>query len=140
MTALSADRVTRAREGKTFDFAVGEDKQIFAGSLVATDDTTGYLEPAGDNASKTFAGVAIAAVNNNPGDAGAKKCRVSRKGTHLFAMADATQAVVGQEVCAVDDQTVALAATTDNDLKVGKVVGLEGATNPDVWVAIDNYC
>jgi hypothetical protein len=41
-------------------------------------------------------------------------------------------------VCAVDDQTVALAAATSNDLKVGKVVGLEGSDQ--VWVAIDNYC
>lgn len=133
--ALTANRVTRAREGKTFDFKVGQDKHIYAGSLVYVDDSTGYLEPATDAGSKGFAGVALAEVNNNPGDAGAKTCRVGRKGVHLFNKTSVVQGDVGAECYASDDQTVALSGSGP---KVGKIVGLEGTTQ--VWVAIDNYC
>lgn len=135
MAALTANRVTRNREGKTFDFAVGQNKHIYAGSLTYVDDTTGYLEPATDAGSKTFAGVALAEVDNNPGDAGAKVCRVSRKGTFLFAKTSAVQGDVGAEAYAADDQTVALSGSGP---KVGKVIGIEDTSN--VWVAIDNYC
>jgi len=135
MTALSANRVTRAKEGKTFDFAVGANKHIYAGSLVYVDGSTGYLEPATNAGSKYFAGVALAEVDNNPGTAGAKKCRVGRKGVHLFAKASAAQGDVGEECYAADDQTVSLSGSGP---KVGKVVGIEGSTQ--VWVAIDNYC
>lgn len=134
MGALSADRVTRSREGKTFDFKVGANKHIYAGSLVQIITATGLAEPADAIASGVFAGVALAGVNNNPGNAGAKSCRVGRKGTFLFAKTSAVQADVGKECYSVDDQTVAVSGTT----KVGKIVGLEDSGH--VWVAIDNYC
>ena len=134
MGALSANRVTRIREGKTFDFKVGATTHIYAGGLVSIDDTTGYLEPATNAGSKTPAGVALAEVNNNPGNAGAKVCRVSRKGTFLFAKTSAVQGDVGAECYAANDQTVSLSGSGS---KVGKIVGLEDDAN--VWVAIDNY-
>jgi predicted RecA/RadA family phage recombinase len=134
MSALQANRVTRSKEGKTFDFKVGVNKHIYAGSLVYVDDTTGHLEPATNAGSKTFAGVAGAEVNNNPGLAGAKSCRVLRKGVHLFAKTSATDGDVGAEAYAVDDQTVALSGSGP---KVGKIIGVEDSSH--VWVAIDNY-
>ena len=134
MGALAANRVTRNREGKTFDFKVDVNKHIYAGGLVMT--VAGYLQPGGDTASAEFAGVAGAEVNNNPGLAGAKVCRVLRKGTFLFNKASAVQTDVGKDAYIVDDQTVALVAVTTNDLKCGKIIGIEDSTH--VWVAIDN--
>lgn len=134
MTALSANRVTRCREGKTFDFKVGANVHIYAGGLVQIVTATGLAEPADAIAAGVFAGVALAEVDNNPGSAGAKSCRISRKGTHLFLKDTPVQTDVGKEAYSVDDQTVAITGTT----KVGKIVGLEGSTQ--VWVAIDNYC
>ena len=133
--ALTENRVTRSREGKTFDFAVAANKHIYAGSLVNL-SVAGYAEPATNEALITFLGVALAEVNNNPGLAGAKKVRVSLVGTHLFNKSAAIQADVGKNMYVVDDQTVGLAAAVDHDLKVGRCIGIEDSSH--VWVAIDN--
>lgn len=135
MGALGATRVTRVRESWGFEFKVGANKHVYAGSLVQIDDTTGLAEPATNAGSKSFAGVSVGEAANNPGNAGAKEVRVVRKDTHLFNKASAVQADVGKEAYAVDDQTVALSGSGP---KVGKIVGIEDSSH--VWIAIENYC
>jgi hypothetical protein len=134
MGALSANRVTRVREGKTFDFAVAANKHVYAGSLVNLN--SGYAVPATDEAAISFIGVAVSEVNNNPGNAGAKKCRMKRVGTHLLNKASAVQADVGKDMYVVDDQTVGGVGDVVHGIKVGRCVGIEDSSH--VWVAIDN--
>lgn len=94
---------------------------LFKGSIVCK-NTSGYAVKAADTASFTFTGVAFESVDNSAGAAGALSARVWTKGTfELNFSGTATQATEGLKVYAVDDNTVALAATTTNDVQVGVV-------------------
>ena len=53
---------------------------------------------------------------------------LTTSGVFSFATSGAiTQADLGAEMYVVDDQTVALAATTTNDIAVGRLEALDGA-------------
>jgi hypothetical protein len=137
MAALTRSYDPTEKEGRVVAYAVGANKKVFQGALVCVDDATGYAEPATDAAGKTFAGVAYESAMNNPGAAGAASVRVRKSGTFAlpFAGGAPTQAVVGKKAYASDDNTVALAATTANDVYVGDIVGLVGTDK--VRVRID---
>lgn len=95
--------------------------KIWKGTLVAI-NTSGYAAKGADTASFLFAGVAYETVDNSAGAAGDKKIRVEKTGEYLFNFSGtASQADLGKAVYLVDDNTVALAATTTNDVLCGYI-------------------
>lgn len=101
--------------------------KVFKGSNLNF-NAAGFAKKASDTAAETFAGVAVETVDNSAGVAGAVEVRVWRRGVSSMACTGAAQAWVGQKVYAVDDNVVALAATTTNDVLVGTVVSFVSAT------------
>lgn len=126
MSNLTAQRSDKRQDGQLVSTALAAVK-VFKGAILNF-NTSGYAKPAGDVANEVFAGVAIETVDNSAGAAGALSVRVWKEGVISLNCASATQAWVGQDVFAVDDNTVALAATTTNDVRVGRVVQFVSAT------------
>jgi hypothetical protein len=133
MTALSSDRLTSYREGIELDFPVAANAKIYAGSMVCV-DADGYAAPAADTSGYLFLGVALEQVDNSAGADGAKNVRVRRTGVFEFDAASITQAMVGDPMYAVDDQTFDDAAGPTNDIKVGILVKYGSATKG--WIDI----
>jgi predicted RecA/RadA family phage recombinase len=129
MTALTKDFAREYREGVELEFLVKTNSQIYAGALVML-DVNGLLIPGADTASCVFAGVA---QENVLGD-GTKTCRVRTEGVFTVATAGLTQAVVGVKAYLVDDTTVALAATTTNDILVGRITKFISASQVQVKI------
>jgi hypothetical protein len=128
MAALTANNSDRSeKDGKLQAYPVGAAKTIYQGALVVTDGTTGLLEAGGDTAAKTFAGIAYEGADNSAGAAADITCRVQKKGSFLFAVTGSTvnNALIGHKAYISDDNTVALAATTTNDVYCGDIVGIE---------------
>ncbi len=136
MANLTAPRAMQRGDGIIRPYRVGA-VDIFAGALVNLVSATGYAKKAGDNVGEKFLGVADKSAKNSTGAAGAKKVRVWSRGVFPFACSGANQTWVGQKVYAVDDQTVALAATTTNDVLVGVVTELVSATQVFVSLTPD---
>ncbi|GAB4458857.1 MAG: hypothetical protein OHK0029_20640 [Armatimonadaceae bacterium] len=127
MAALTQNYEADEKRGEIVAYAVGQNKDIFKGALVVMDDTGGYAEPGTDATGKTFLGVAYERADNNPGSAGAVTVRVRKTGSYVYNFSGTWgQAAVGKKAYIVDDNTVALAATTTNDVNCGDIVGLEG--------------
>lgn len=134
--ALTANFETNDKSGALVSYPVKAGAVIYAGALVAVDDATGYLVPASDAAGKTFVGVAYEAGDNASGANAAIVVRARKTGTFVYAFSGAaTQAVVGKKACVMDDNTVALAAVTTNDLYVGDIVA--ATTSGKVRVRVD---
>ena len=134
MAALTAAADRQMKDGKLATYPVEAGDTVYKGALVMT-DADGYLKAGADAAAHVFAGIADETVSNASGADGDASCRVRLTGIYLFAMAGATQAAVGKKCYVADDNTVALAATTANDVWCGDVVALESAAS--VWVRID---
>lgn len=136
MTALSNDKQYQRRDGDVVGYPVEAGKIIYLGALVGL-NAARYAEPAADAAGMRFAGVAThSRCDNSAGADGDATVVVYRRGLHRLAIATAvTQADVGKNVYAVDDQTVDLAAATTNDVWIGTIVKVESAAV--VWVDIE---
>jgi predicted RecA/RadA family phage recombinase len=137
MASATAAREAARKDGEIVNYLVEAGDVIYKGTLVILDGD-GYLKDGADAASHTFAGVAVESASNSGGADGAKACRVWKSGVFRLAASSAAQSWVGQEVCIADNQTVALAATTANDIKAGRVV--EVLSSASVAVRIDGYC
>lgn len=136
MAALTGNYDANEKAGRVQGYNLGASKTVFKGALVASDDATGWAEPAADTAGKTFLGVAYEPGDNAGGAAGAVGLRVQKAGSFIYNLSGTwDQTVIGKKAYAVDDNTVALAATTTNDLYVGDIVGLAGTSQ--VRVRID---
>lgn len=133
MANLTAVRALQRGQGHIRPYKLGAVK-VFAGALVSVVTATGYAQRSGDTTGHKFVGVADKTVDNSAGAAGAKKVRVWATGVIDLACSGADQTWVGAKVYAVDDQTVALAATTTNDVLVGIVTEVVSATK--VFVAL----
>lgn len=121
MANPTAGRDSKRSEGDLISLLMKTATTIYSGSLVSV-DATGWAIPGGDTASTIFIGVAADTVVNS-GANGAKRIQVYVKGSFQFAFAGtATQATVGQAATISDAQTLAVAATTTNDIAAGKVV------------------
>lgn len=139
MAAAAADRDPKRQEGALKSYPVAASTTIYKGTLVGL-NSSGYLVSMSDTAGLKFAGVAYEKIDNSAGANGAKSARVEKSGEYELAYAggDATQALVGQEVYAQDNQTVDEdAALTTNDYKVGSVAEFISAAK--LRVRIDNY-
>ncbi len=133
MTALTANRYTKHRDGVISAHPVLAGAHIYKGSLVCA-GAAGYAQPGSDLAAATFLGVAIEEANNTGGASGDKIVRVQALGVFsLAATGSITQAHLGAAVYLVDDQTVGLAADTTNEIACGRLEGLDDGA---VWVRI----
>lgn len=136
MTALTADYDPKYSRGDFVNAKATANSTIYAGGLCIRTTDTGYVLAGSDAANSTFAGVADDHITSQAGNA---NVTLRRTGVYEYTFSGtATEATVGSEVCVVDDQTVALAATTANDIKCGRIVEFVSATK--VRIAIDGYC
>ncbi len=134
MAALTADRNTINRgAGRIMEIPVAASTTIYAGGGVCV-LATGYAVPAADTAGHITMGVAATAADNSAGSAGDINVLVYQEGTFEFVAAGQTQANVGDLVYWSDDQTVADAGTTTNDIPAGKIVKFISATAVEVLI------
>jgi len=133
MANLTAGRPDERQEGILNNEALAAVK-VFKGSNLNY-NSAGFVTKASDTSGEIFAGVALETTDNSAGAAGDKDVRLWKEGIFEMNCASATQAWVGKDVYAVDDNLVALAATTTNDVKVGRVVAFVSATKVRVRVA-----
>jgi hypothetical protein len=133
MTALAADRNTQSKESGIQMYPVLNDTEIFKGALVAVDDT-GFLVPADDAAAFRVVGVSTEHVLSPSTDTdGDKKCRVQSGRSYLFAATSITQAMVGDVMFVVDDQTFDDVAGT-NGVPCGRLVEYVSTTSGYVFI------
>lgn len=136
MSAATADRATKSRPGGYGEHPVAAATTIYAGTLTMR-DASGNLKNGADTASHIFAGLAKEYKDNSSGAAGDLLAQVEKKGVYKFAKSGTiTIADLGKTVYLVDNQTVALAATTTNQIACGKIVDVEGS---DLWISIDGF-
>lgn len=121
MADITTRKDVRRQEANILHFKVKAGEKIPAGALVEL--VGGYAQNAGDDANATFVGVASESCDNTSGADGAKEVYVWMYGVvDVNAAFSAAQTHVGTQVYASDNQTVDLAATTANDVLVGRVV------------------
>jgi hypothetical protein len=132
MTNLTAPRPDQRQEGVLVEVYLAAATKVFQGSNLNI-NAAGYGKKAADTAGESFGGVVMETIDNT-GAAGDAYARVWKEGVFSMNCAGATQAWVGQDVFAVDDNLVALAATTTNDVRVGRVVGFVSATEVRVKI------
>lgn len=136
MAVLTGNYENSEKPGQLISYLLGSGQRVFKGALCAI-GTSGYLGKASDTASIKFAGIAYEEGNNTGGANGALAMRVKKTGTYVYRFDGAwSQAIVGQKAYAVDDNGVALIATTANDIYVGDIVALVGTDK--VRIRIDN--
>ncbi len=134
MTALTANRYTKHRDGIVTAHPVKGAAHIYKGSIVCA-DATGYAVAGADTAGYTVLGVALEEVDNTGGADGVLTVRVQTMGVFSFALGgSAAQADLGADVYVADDQSVALAADTTNDVPVGRLESLDGTGH--AWVRL----
>ena len=133
MSALTTNRYTKHRDGLVTAHPVAEAAHIFKGSLVCA-NADGYAAPGADTAGFTFLGVALEEADNTDGADGGLTVKVLCCGVFLLGKTGTiTQASLGAKVYIADDQTVALAATTTNDVPCGRIEALDGSA---LWIRI----
>ncbi|GEO82277.1 hypothetical protein [Pararhodospirillum oryzae] len=109
MAALTSDRDTPSRDGKTYGYPIKAGAVIFAGALVML-DADGWAVPASEATTLTPAGRAARSATGGATDGAATV--VVERGVFRWANAgDITRAHLGDPAHAVDDQTVAATAT-----------------------------
>jgi hypothetical protein len=134
MSNVTAIREDSHQDGKMLLLPMAAQK-LYKGSLVAF-NASGYVDHAADTASFNRCGIAYETVDNSGGAAGALSIRVLRDGVYaLDFTGTASQATVGQQVTMSDDHTVAVAATTTNDIVCGRCVEFISATKVLVDIA-----
>ncbi len=134
MADLTGNYEACEKPGLLAGYNAASGKRIFKGALVSV--ASGLAKGAGDVAGETFVGVAYEECDNRTGADGAAGVRVRKTGSYVFRFAGSrSQALIGQKAYAVDDNGVALAATTTNDVYVGDIIGLVGTDK--VRVRID---
>jgi hypothetical protein len=135
MAALTADRNTPARDGKTFSFPVKAASKIFAGSIVVI-DATGFAVKGSVATTHKTVGRATEQVDNSAGANGAVNVEVER-GVFRFANSAAADLIaladVGADCYIVDDQTVAKTNGAATRSVAGKIRDVDAN---GVWVEI----
>lgn len=135
MTALTQDRNPQIKDGLLVPLLAAGGVNIHGGGLVGV-NAAGFAKPASADATLTIVGIADIAVDNTSGADGAATVTVNR--AKLFKLANlsadlVTQASVGKNCYAADDQTVAATNGTNTRPVAGKVFGIEA---DGVWVLI----
>ncbi len=134
MTAVTVSRDDKQSAGDMQEGVVAASTKIPAGCIVAI-NTSGFAVNGADTASFLFGGVAADTVDNSAGAAGDEKIALYIEGTFEFAFSGtASQADFGKSVYIVDNATVGLAATTTNDVLVGKICEFVSASKVRVKI------
>lgn len=132
MSDLTVKRDVRRQPGEVFSLEVEESTKILEGALVSA-NAAGYAVNAADIANTFFIGVADETCDNSAGADGAKKVKIRCGGIIDVAVSDTiSQANIMDPVYVVDNQTVGLAATTTNDVPVGRIVKFVSANKARV--------
>ncbi|MEV0360086.1 capsid cement protein [Nocardia sp. NPDC050697] len=124
MADITTKRDDARQEGILIDVKLAASVILYAGTLVSA-NSSGLAKKGSDTSGEILLGVAMETVDST------KKSyiRVWREGVFDFDCSGADQTWVGQNVYIVDNHTVALAATTTNDVLVGRVIGFNSATS-----------
>ena len=136
MAALTKDRKLKYQGEirRTFTGDLAATTTIYLGAMVAK-NAAGNIVPAADTAALKVVGVALEAVDNAAGAAGAKKVQI---GTGVFEFDNLAGAIVQASkhaLCYVgDDQSVSTAAAMTNDIIAGLV---DSFTTTKVMVDVD---
>ncbi len=131
MAAAASNRNTDRKDPGYKAYPVLASTRIYKGTLVAIDNA-GYATPATNAANKRVVGVADAEANNTGGASGAINV-VVREGVYRFAASSITQAMVGQMMYVVDDQTFDDAIGTAG-IKAGRLV--EFISTTEGWIFV----
>lgn len=134
MTALADDRQTPAQEVELKGYLVAASTTIYKGGMVAVNDA-GHLVMASDAANLRVVGVADERVDNSAGSAGDKKCRVRSGRAFDFNATAITQAMVGDLMFVVDDNTFDDAAGT-NGVPCGRLLEYISATRGIIYIPV----
>lgn len=131
--ALTKDRDTKARDGKTFNAPVAGTKVIYAGALVAL-SATGYLTPGAVATTLKKAGRAKAFVSNAGGADGVVSAEYEMgcfRYKNSASTDEITRADIGNNCYIVDDETVAKTNGTNTRSVAGEIVDVDAG---GVWV------
>jgi hypothetical protein len=134
LTALSANKDVPRKAGEIQSLLVEDNVHIYKGALVCL-NADGYAIPAADAADNYVVGVAYEECDNTltGHSQGGKSVRVYTGGVFKVVASSITQAMVGEMMYVVDDQTVDDAVGT-NGIKAGILVEYVSATSG--WIAI----
>lgn len=134
MTALTAARNTKERDGTSEEYPVKAATKCFQGGIAVLN--AGYAAPATTATGLIALGRFEDEVDNLLGANGAVKARVKR-GKFLFANSAAADLIahadVGADCYLVDDQTVAKTSATDTRSRAGKICAVDAT---GVWVQL----
>lgn len=135
MVALTADRNTPERDGRTFEYPVAASIKLFSGAMVML-DASGNATKGAAATGQVAVGRAEATVDNSAGAAAAKTVPV-RAGVFRFANSAAgdavTKAEIGDTCYIADDQTVAKTDGSSTRSAAGTIVDVDAQ---GVWVRI----
>lgn len=133
MAALAAAANRQARGTcKTIRVPVKATTQIWKGAIVAL-DANGFAIPATDTAGLQVAGIAAESKLGGATD-GAVYVQVEYDRAYLFTASSITQAMLGDLMVVVDDNTVDDAAGPTNDIAVGRLDEFVSTTSGWVYV------
>lgn len=128
-SALTEDRDTKSRQGESYSIGVAANAKLYMGGIGAI-NSSGYAVPASDAAGLRVVGRIQEQVDNTGGANGAKSVLMTA-GVYKFAGTGLTVVDVGKQCFIVDDQTISLAATTNN-VFAGVIEAIDSAT--EAWV------
>lgn len=134
MTALAAAAQRQHRGlAKTLPVPVAADAVIYKGAIVCIDGD-GFAIPGADTAAIQVIGIAAETIDNTGGSDGDKTVEVEYDCIYLFAATSITQAMLGDLMVIVDDNTVDDAAGATNDISVGRLIEFVSTTSGWVYV------
>ena len=136
MAAATKNRGDSFQEYLMKKEAVAASVNIFKNTLLCI-NANGYTQPGTDAAGVMFSGVAVDAYDNTAGVDGADSVRVRKHGEYEFVYGpgNATQAMKGDEVVILDDQTVTTAAVATNDIACGYISEVISATRVRIFIS-----
>lgn len=162
MAALTAPYDARRKDGELTLYGINNNIEVFKGGMAAL-AASGYVQAASDTAGVLFVGVFAESVSNldgavQPGQiqpaigspsqntntlngqpvgaAGALGARVYKEGAFVFNKAAAVQSDLGKTALIVDDNTVSVAATTNN-VACGKIVEIIDGSHVRVRIDLE---
>ena len=132
MAALTKDKITDKKVVGLKTYPVKASTKIYAGSMVGI-DSAGYAVPGSDTAALKIVGVANKQADNSSGANGDINVAVEAPIVAKFNATAITQAMVGQVMYVVDDNTFDDSLGT-NGVKAGVLVEFVSAT--EGWIKI----
>ena len=134
MAVLTEDKIIKSKaQSVILENGLAAGVKLYRGAMVKV-TAPGYLAPIADEVGAKMAGVNTFQSDNTGGLAGDVYGRYWTQGIFLLTGSGLTQADIGSDVYALDDQTITTTAATH--LKVGSIVApFVSAT--EAWVQID---